>query len=106
MSDALKRTGTIVGAFLLAAAVLVVAMFAFGKPVTPQTLSQTAPAGAAASQAGDTTSATADASDPLAVQIPGCVCHSDEPAVVEAHAAYRMSQCFDCHRDGMPDMEQ
>lgn len=34
---------------------------------------------------------------PLATSIPGCVCHSDDPALVEEHASYRMNQCFGCH---------
>ncbi len=41
-----------------------------------------------------------DPNSPLARNIPGCVCHSDDPKVVEEHAAYRMNQCFGCHTDG------
>ncbi len=39
----------------------------------------------------------ADPASPLAIEIPGCVCHSDDPAEVERHAAYRMNQCAGCH---------
>ena len=51
-----------------------------------------------AAEAGDTS--------PLAIQIPGCVCHSDDPQLVEEHATYRMSECFGCHADGTPAMGQ
>lgn len=44
-----------------------------------------------------------DPSSPLAVQIPGCVCHSDDPALVEQHASYRMNQCAGCHIGGVPE---
>ena len=47
-----------------------------------------------------------DPSSPLAIELPGCVCHSDDPAVVAEHAQYRMNQCFGCHADGMPQMGQ
>jgi hypothetical protein len=39
----------------------------------------------------------ADPNSPLAIQIPGCKCHSDDPVIVEEHAGYRMNQCFGCH---------
>ncbi len=39
----------------------------------------------------------ADPDSPLAIEIPGCVCHSDDPKIVEEHASYRMNQCFGCH---------
>ena len=42
----------------------------------------------------------ADPNSPLAIQIPGCVCHSDDPDLVEEHAQYRMNQCFGCHAGG------
>lgn len=38
-----------------------------------------------------------DPNSPLAIQIPGCTCHSDDPKLVEEHAEYRMNQCFGCH---------
>ena len=107
MSTTLKRIG--VAVLVLAAVVL--AMFAFGKPTTPQVPPTAASAEVVTSEADvapvDGTGGTPDeGSDPLAVQIPGCVCHSDDPAVVEEHASYRMSECFDCHKDGMPEMGQ
>ncbi len=40
----------------------------------------------------------ADPSSPFTFQIPGCRCHSDDPAVVEEHAQYRLNQCAGCHR--------
>lgn len=43
----------------------------------------------------------ADPSSPLAIQIPGCVCHSDDPKLVEEHSHYRMNQCAGCHIGGV-----
>ncbi|MHB1136744.1 MAG: hypothetical protein ACYCXR_04265 [Coriobacteriia bacterium] len=122
MSTTLKRIGIGAGVAVLVVAALVVAMFAFGKPTTPQAPPQTAasvevvtpqadeppvvPGQESASAAPDVEAAPEQGSDPLAVEIPGCVCHSDDPVVVEAHASYRMSDCFDCHSGGMPEMGQ
>lgn len=122
MSTTLKRIGIGTGVAVLVMAALVVAMFAFGKPMTPQAPPQaaasvevvtpqtdetpTVPAREAAPVVPAEESPAAQDSDPLAVQIPGCVCHSDDPAVVEEHASYRMSECFDCHGGGMPAMGQ
>lgn len=105
MARTRKRTAVIVGSAVLVIAALVVAMFAFGKPVTPQASSQAAtPAGVAPAPAVG--GAPDGGSDPLAVEIPGCVCHSDDPEIVAEHASYRMSQCFGCHQGGMPEMGQ
>ncbi|MBN2841077.1 MAG: hypothetical protein JXP37_09005 [Coriobacteriia bacterium] len=112
MTPTLKRIGIGAGAAVLVLAAVVVAMFAFGTPTTLQAPPTAASAGIAAPRDDESPMAvpldpapTQDP-DPLAVQIPGCVCHSDDPAVVEEHASYRMSQCFDCHSDGMPEMDQ
>jgi hypothetical protein len=43
-----------------------------------------------------------DPSTPLAIEIPGCVCHSKDPKLVKEHAAYRMNQCAGCHAEGVP----
>lgn len=43
-----------------------------------------------------------DPSTPLAIQIPGCKCHSDDPKVVKEHSAYRMNQCAGCHAGQTP----
>ena len=43
-----------------------------------------------------------DPDSPLAIQIPGCVCHSDDPKLVEEHANYRMNQCAGCHAGVVP----
>lgn len=107
-----KRIGVIAGVTALVIAALVIAMFAFGKPVTPQAPLTAASAEVVTPRADEPlTGAPQEAgppqgSDPLAVEIPGCVCHSDDPAVVEEHATYRMSECFDCHQGGMPEMGQ
>jgi hypothetical protein len=41
-----------------------------------------------------------DPSTPLAIEIPGCTCHSDDPDVVAEHEQYRMNQCAGCHVGG------
>ena len=43
-----------------------------------------------------------DPDSPLAIEIPGCVCHSDDPELVEQHAEYRMNQCAGCHAGQVP----
>lgn len=43
-----------------------------------------------------------DPNSPYAKDIPGCVCHSDDPKLVQEHAEYRMNQCFGCHSEGVP----
>lgn len=42
----------------------------------------------------------ADPNTPLAIQIPGCKCHSDDPKLVKQHEKYRMNQCAGCHSGG------
>lgn len=108
-----KRIGLIaaIGVFVLAAVAVVV--FALGTPTAPQVSPEKA---ASAGASGDVTAAAdvqpgsaadpADPSDPLAIEIPGCVCHSDDPDLVAEHATYRMSECFGCHQDGTPAMGQ
>ncbi len=79
--------------------------FAFGTPQAPMS-----PAGSALvapEPAPDTpiaASAPAEESAPFAVQIPGCTCHSDDPAVVEEHSQYRINECRSCHAGGSPKM--
>ncbi len=103
---------------MLSLAVAVV--FAFGTPQAPdlapivETTVSAPPMGAAAFTGGDggdsqvTNSEVPppDPGSPLAIEIPGCVCHSDDPVLVEEHADYRMNQCFGCHAGGMPEMGQ
>ena len=80
---------------------LVLVFFAFG---TPQGPVLTGTQGNAGSTAVTGEAPPPDPSSPLTIEIPGCVCHSDDPKVVEEHAGYRMNQCFGCHADGMPEM--
>ncbi|PKQ29817.1 MAG: hypothetical protein CVT60_03430 [Actinobacteria bacterium HGW-Actinobacteria-10] len=111
----------------------VVVMFAFGAPQSPvgrlqETASSSAvppvvPAGALPGATADATTPTSggavestragadddvvpppDPSSPFAIEIPGCVCHSDDPTIVQQHSEYRMNQCFGCHAGGMPEM--
>jgi Fe-S-cluster-containing hydrogenase component 2 len=71
---------------------LVALAFAFGTP-------QSAPDSAVTPGAP-----VSAASAPLAIEIPGCVCHSDDPQVVAEHAQYRMNECASCHADDVPGM--
>ncbi|MBF4509041.1 MAG: hypothetical protein ISP10_00975 [Aeromicrobium sp.] len=96
-----KRIVIGLGATVLVLAALVAAMFAFGTPTAPKAPPSSAVPSGAVSSADSTADVTAS---PLAVQVPGCVCHSDDPQVVAEHATYRMSQCFDCHSGGTPPM--
>lgn len=89
-------------------------LFAFGTPQAPDAVTPVAASGEAVSappasgggvpaMGGGDPSAIgkeappADPTSPLAIQIPGCVCHSDDPKLVEEHAEYRMNQCYGCH---------
>jgi len=51
--------------------------------------------------AADAKAPPADPNSPLAIEIPGCVCHSDDPELVESHSEYRMNQCAGCHLGGV-----
>ncbi len=87
---------SIAAAFVLAAAGVVYAAV-FATPDSPV---------AAVSESPEAVSADSpravpppNPTSPLASDIPGCVCHSNNPKLVEEHAAYRMNQCFGCHGD-------
>lgn len=117
-----------VGVVLSLLIVAVGVLYAFGRPTSAPPL---APASAAEKQTaekdaaarpdaagapgasggpaadGAATAATGEApppdpSTPLAIEIPGCVCHSDDPKLVKEHEAYRMNQCVGCHAGGVP----
>ncbi len=122
-------TGVVVTVGLLVAAVGVV--YAFGTPergsTAPEVVTSEWPAdiqsgpktaamtsGGAASASGgsmadsvgevsaDAKAPEADPSSPLAVEIPGCRCHSDDPKLVKQHESYRMNQCAGCHAGKTP----
>jgi hypothetical protein len=77
-----------------------------GEPMAarPAAIEGAGPAGADMSGMGaadpDAQAPEADPASPLAIEIPGCVCHSDDPKEVERHAVYRMNQCAGCHMGG------
>lgn len=116
----------LIGSLVVTAVLLagVIVMYAFGTPQAPspgsaartdvaagQVADQDGAEATGSSVGSGTTAATGsvpapDPSSPLAIQIPGCVCHSDDPKLVEEHASYRMNQCFGCHAGGMPEMAQ
>lgn len=93
-------------------------LYAFGTPQAPDLAQDGGPGPAAtapppAEQPGGsmadvplpppgTKPPAADPRSPLAIQIPGCVCHSDDPKTVEEHAEYRMNQCAGCHMGDTP----
>ena len=93
---------------LLVAAIGIV--YTFGTPQAPPAAAamRTAPPSAdaqvdpsAASPAAEGVPAP-DPNVPLAIQIPGCKCHSDDPQLVEEHSKYRMNQCGGCHGGKTP----
>jgi hypothetical protein len=90
-------------------------LYAFGTPEAPPTAAakssaegamrlpgEPAPPRPKAQMPPDGQLPPADPNSPLAIQIPGCVCHSDDPKLVEEHAGYRMNQCAGCHAGGTP----
>jgi hypothetical protein len=95
---------------LIAMAVVVGAggvLYAFGTPtkgavaVAPASTTLGAPQ-APASLGQDAEVPEPDPSSPLAIEIPGCRCHSDDPKLVKEHEAYRMNQCAGCHAGRVP----
>lgn len=112
----------LIGSLVVTAVLLagVIVMYAFGTPQAPSPGSAARTDVAAGQVATEVTGSSVgsgatevtgsvpapDPSSPLAIQIPGCVCHSDDPKLVEEHATYRMNQCFGCHAGGMPEMAQ
>jgi hypothetical protein len=121
----MKRAVYITLSVLALVAVIVGAAFAFGTPQAyppPAVVSPPPPAvagggvaapppGAPSDTAGSDGGApfggeiverevpAPDPDSPFTFQIPGCRCHSDDPAVVEEHADYRLNQCRGCHAD-------
>jgi len=107
--------GAVVVAVLLAAAGF---LWFFGSPQsstvasptgTVPAVAQGAPAGGPGDGPDVSVSSTVapppDPSTPLAIEIPGCVCHSDDPKIVEEHSQYRMNQCMGCHAGQTPTGE-
>jgi hypothetical protein len=94
-------------------------LFAFGTPQTPDAVTPVAASGEGVAAQRDVApprddtgvptmgggdpsaigkeAPPADPASPLAIEIPGCVCHSDDQKLVEEHASYRMNQCYGCH---------
>ncbi len=84
--------------------------FAFGTPQAPLPPAGSAPVAQAPAPAAASVPDAPIAIEPseekapFAVQIPGCRCHSDDPAVVEEHSQYRINECRSCHSDGSVKM--
>ena len=114
--------GLVVVSLVLLAGVL---LYLFGTPQAPAPAGQAAAPGSGAAHGGSDSDAGGesdaggppmggevpegaeapppDPSSPLAIEIPGCTCHSDDPQIVAEHAEYRMNQCAGCHMGGGPD---
>lgn len=89
----LKRILLIVGVVVTLLLVAGGVMYAFG---TPQAPTATVPL------SEEQEVPAPDPNSPFAIQIPGCVCHSDDPKIVEEHSQYRMNQCAGCHAGETP----
>lgn len=106
----MKRTLIIVAVVLSTFIVVGGFAFAFGTPQAPDVAAPAPASGApaqssAAPSGADGQPAEVPAPDPnapLAIEIPGCVCHSDDPKIVEEHSKYRMNQCAGCHAGETP----
>ena len=80
-------------------------LYAFGTPVGPVLTTPQSPNSAAVTPPDPAAAGEAPAPDPdspLAIEIPGCVCHSDDPELVAEHSEYRMNQCAGCHVGEVP----
>ena len=91
-------------------------LYAFGTPTGPAPETAAAESSAVAAEAepeaaaapsqgepsGEQKITPPDPSSPLAIEIPGCVCHSDDPKIVKEHSGYRMNQCAGCHAGQVP----
>lgn len=101
-----KREWLVIGAVALVCLFLSGAVYTFGTPTAPTAATAGSDAASPVGEVGavdaDTEVPPANPNSPLAIQIPGCVCHSDDPKLVEEHAAYRMNQCAGCHAGKTP----
>jgi hypothetical protein len=78
---------------LLALGLVAVGLFYFGGPSTPAP----GPAADTGATAAPSPMTGAPGDQRFIIEVPGCTCHSDDPAVVAEHATYRMSECSECH---------
>ncbi len=104
----MKRDATLTVAVVAAVGLLGMSLYAFASPwpipedrLVPA-VSQEAPPSAEADATQTSDIPEPDPNSPHHTDIPGCVCHSDDPEIVAEHAEYRMNQCFGCHDGGVP----
>lgn len=104
-----NRFLAISGAVMLVLVVAIGVVYAFGTPQAPSPeIRQQVAASAVQSPGGGSVEVAqgevppADPNVPLAIQIPGCKCHSKDPKLVEEHSKYRMNQCGGCHGGKTP----
>lgn len=98
----MRRFAVIAGSVIAVLVLVIALMFAFGRPQSAPSQAVATESSAAAAPATPSVPEEAAPSGPLAIEIPGCVCHSKDPKLVEEHSRYRMSQCAGCHSGGVP----
>ncbi len=96
----MKRTLIISLLVIAALAAIGGVAYTFGTPQAPDVVASSATSGAAPAPGQPVP--PPDPNAPLAVEIPGCRCHSDDPKIVEEHSTYRMNQCAGCHGGQTP----
>lgn len=103
----MNRTVLILGIVIVA--LMAVVGIAYAVVVTNPTRAAQPVATPAPDESADTAGPVVPPPDPLSpkhTSIPGCVCHSDDPRLVQEHAEYRLNQCFACHNEEMPTGER
>ncbi len=87
----LRRSALIVSAVLLGLALVAVTLYFVGGEMPPAASIRNAYA--AEVDAG----AQAPVRAAFVIPIPGCVCHSPDPAIQMTHSVYHLSECASCH---------
>jgi hypothetical protein len=101
-----RRFLAVSGAIIVTLVLAIGVVYAFGTPQAPppsaMPLSANGAPAEATPQVAQGEVPAPDPKTPLAIQIPGCKCHSDDPQIVEEHSKYRMNQCGGCHGGKTP----
>lgn len=105
----MKRDAILTVALVAVVGLLGMSLYAFASPwpiAEDRPASAVPPSEAPPSAEEELTEASGipepDPNSPRHTDIPGCVCHSDDPEIVAEHAEYRMNQCFGCHDGSVP----
>ena len=91
MRSALRSVAIGFGWTIAVIVLLAVVLYSFGGPMRPSGEARDAYAVLVAEGLAEPVDAR------LVVPIPGCTCHSDDPAAVVPHAEYRLRDCSRCH---------